>query len=275
MEIQRYDPFCIKDITPSRNSTLVNFANVRKTTGVFASPDIYSSASLASQSLSITFSPRHRYSFDPSTLKLLDNEGIEITNPFPSTITRTWPAFGKTGGGKEVFVEMCLSDTIAITGQHQYLDGGLFDLYHQDAILPLAEATLSLISTGAAEFLEGSARVTKNGLPVFKSTIGKDLFSISVGTKETPDGMMLHLWGAKWKDDNHRRLIYCYIEDHFDAWSVGVGELVERFKQSDDPLRNEFINKIKSMVDSLRDGECYFNNWLVHFRRPGILVRLP
>ena len=275
MELQRYSPFCTREIFPSSNSTLVRFPRQIKSEGIFASPSIFSSASFASQYTSISFLPRHRYSFDPSPHNILDNEGNSVLDPFSSEVKRAWPAFGKHGGGQEVFIEMDVNDTIPISGQHQYLDGGFFDLYHQDAILPLAEATLSLISTGAAGFLDGSAGVTKNGLPVFKSTIGEELFSISVGIKETPDGTMLHLWGVKWRDNNHHRFIYCNIEDHFEALSSGSRDLAAKFMNKSDPITTEFVTKIKTMISILESAECYPRNWPVYRFYIGYSVRLP
>lgn len=278
MHLQRYHLWCIKKLTASKSDYIVKF-NGRKNIQspvIFASPLIISNATLASQYLSLTYLPRHRYDFDSSNNKLLDNEGNEITTQNPNDFLRVWPAFGKYGGGIEVLVELNNSKITPLS-DNILLDGGSFDRFHQDAILPMTKQILMSIVDGTREIFENETGIgsVRSGLPIFKWQLNQDNFTISVGYKETPDGMILHIWGTKWRDFNSFRCLCSLLQSEFQAFQIGRSELEKRFKKVKDPLFVEFSNKIKDVVKGLQKCKDPEHPFMRCFEPLECIVRLP
>ncbi len=278
MQLQRYQLWCIKKITASKSDYIVKF-NVggnNQSPVIFASPLIISNATLASQYLSLTYLPRHRYDFDSNNYKLLDNEGNEIITQNPNDFLRVWPAFGKYGGGIEVLVEL-KNSAITPLSDNILLDGGSFDRFHQDAILPMTKQILISIFDGTRVIFENETGIgsVRNGLPIFKWQRNQDNFTISVGYKETPDGMILHIWGTKWRDFNSFRCICCLLQSEFQAFQIGRNELEERFNNVKDPYFVEFSNKIKDVVKGLQKCKDLEHPFMRCSEPPESIVRLP
>jgi hypothetical protein len=278
MQLVRYYQWCIKTITANNYEYIVKFSGTKNIPGkiIFTSPQVIVSAVLASQYLSLTYLPRHRYDFDSKNFKLFDNEGNVINSHNPDAFLRTWPAFGKYGGGIEVLVEL---DDFVVTPSSDdiLLDGGEFDRFHQDSILPMTKQILQLIANRAIDIFKSETGVglVKNGSPVFKWQKNQENFTISVGIKETPDGMILHIWGTKWKDFDSFRCIFCLLEDEFQAKWIGRSELEEIFKNKNGPYFSAFSDKIKDIIIGLQ--KCTEPEY--PYRRcplsPECIVRLP
>ena len=258
MRLQRYYLWCIKEITANNNGHLIKFningSNSLLKSVIFASPLELANVIFVSQYLSLTYLPRHRYGFDSKGFKLFNNEGEEITSQNPNDFLRAWPAFGKYGGGIEVLVELNNSKITPLS-DNILLDGGALDRFHQDAVLPMTKHILESISNGTRALFEGETGIglVKEGLPVFKWQRNEDNFTISVGIKETPDGMILHIWGTKWRDSYSFRHIHCILESEFQTFSIGKLELEKRFKNEHDMYFIEFSRKVKDVIRDLRE----------------------
>ena len=279
MQLMRYYQWCIQKITANNYEYMVKF-NDRKTPPgkiIFTSAQAMQNAVLASQCLSLTYSPRHRYDFDSKDFKLFDNEGNEIYSHNPNDFLRVWPAFGKYGGGIEVLVELN-NNEITPSSDNILLDGGGFDRFHQDAILPLTDQILKLINDEVMaifEIGEGGNGLVKGGLPVFKWKKNADNFTISVGIEETPDGMILHIWGTMWRDFDSLRCICCVLENEFQAFRIGRSELEERFKNANDLIFIDFSSKIKEIINDLlkcKESDHLFMKCIPY---PAYIVRFP
>ena len=255
MQLQRYHSWCIKKLSANDNEYIVKFNKKTQLPRkfIFASPQVMGSAALASQYLSLTYLPRHRYDFDSNDFNLFDNEGNKITSQNSNDFSRVWPAFGKYGGGIEVLVELNDSE-ITLSSDDILLDGGAFDRFHRDAILPMTRQILESIYNETSDIfeIETGFGFIRNGSPILKWQRNEENFTISVGFKETPDGMILHIWGTKWRDFNSFRCIYCLLESEFQAIQIGSSELKERFKNNQDPYFVKFSNKIKDIVKGLQ-----------------------
>ena len=278
MQLQRYHLWCIKKLTANKNEYIVKF-NGRKNLPrqiIFASPLIMANATWVSQYLSLTYLPRHRYGFDSNNFKLFNNEGNEITSQNPNDFLRVWPAFGKYGGGIEVLVELNNSEITPLS-DNILLDGGAFDRFHQDAILPMTMQILESIADGTRVIFENETGVgfVRSGSPIFKWQRNEDNFTISVGFKETPDGMILHIWGTKWRDFNSFRCICCLLQSEFQAFPIGRNELEERFKDKLDPYFVEFSDKIKDVVKGLQKCKEPEYPFMRCSEPPESIVRLP
>ena len=189
---------------------------------------------------------------------------------------RVWPAFGKFGGGTEVLVELNDSEITSLSDDI-LLDGGAFDRFHQDAVLPMTMQILESISNGTRAIFENETGLglVRDGSPVFKWQRNEDNFTISVGIKETPDGMILHIWGTKWRDFNSFRYICCLLESEFQAFSIGRKELEESFKNGNDQYFVEFSNKVKDVVKGLKGCKEPKYPFLRYSVPPESIVRLP
>ena len=258
MQLQRYHSWCINKLTANENKYIVKFNKMTQLPRkfIFTSPQVMGSAFLASQYLSLTYLPKHRYDFDSNGFNLFDNEGNEITSQNPNDFLRVWPAFGKYGGGIEVLVGLNDSE-ITPSSDNILLDGGAFDRFHQDAVLPMTMQILESISNRTRAIFENETGLglVREGSPVFKWQINEDNFTISVGIRETPDGMILHIWGTKWRDFNSFRCICCLMESEFQAFSIGRKELEERFKNINDLYFVKFSNIVKDVVEGLKGCE--------------------
>jgi hypothetical protein len=278
MQLQRYHLWCIKSLIASKNEYIVKFNGKTNSSQwiIFASPLEMANATLVSQYLSLTYLPRHRYGFDSNSFKLLDNEGNEITSQNPYDFLRVWPAFGKYGGGIEVLIELNDSEITPLS-DNILLDGGAIDRFHRDAILPLTMQILESISNGTRTIFEDANGIglVREGLPIFKWQRNEDNFTISVGIKETPDGMILHIWGTKWRDSDSFRHIYCILESEFQAFSIGRVELENRFKNWHDIYFIEFSKKVNDVVKGLRECKGLEHPLLICCVPQGPIFRLP
>lgn len=258
MQLQRYHLWCIKTIIAGKNEYFVKFnkTTVQPKCFFFASTLIITNPSLASQQLSLTYLPRHRYLFESNALQLFNNEGKKIKPQDSEDFLRVWPAFGKYGGGFEVLVETKNSE-ITPMSDNILIDGGLVDRFHQDAVLPMTEKILQLIYSQVNNIFhqEIGTGLVKEGLPVFKWRMDQNNFTISVGIKETPDGMILHIWGAKWRDFNSFRCVFRNFEDEFQAFLIGRDELENRFKNDQDGYFKNFSKKIEKVITELKECE--------------------
>ena len=278
MQLQRYHSWCINKLTANENKYIVKFNKMTQLPRkfIFTSPQVMGSAFLASQYLSLTYLPKHRYDFDSNGFNLFDNEGNEITSQNPNDFLRVWPAFGKYGGGIEVLVELKKSK-ITLLSDNILLDGGAFDRFHQDAILPMTMQILESIAVGTRDIFENETRIgsVRSGLPIFKWQRNQDNFTISVGYKETPDGMILHIWGTKWRDFNSFRCICCLLQSEFQAFQIGWNELGKRFNDKQDPYFVEFSDKIKDVVKGLQKCKDPEHQFMRYTEPPESIVRLP
>lgn len=266
MQLYRYHPWCIQKLVFTNHSYFVRFNSHRPETMkevIFVSTQSFQSASFASNYLSLTYKPRHRYSFDSDVFALTDNEGNSVDDRLNRNYTRSWPAFGKHGGGVELIMESNENEVSIPLTDDLYLDGGSFDQFHQDAILPfnlsamktVAETTAMIFETS----LEGRIGYVKEGSIAFKWKHGERQFTISVGIKEMPDGMILHIWGAKWRDNNTMREIICNVEDELQVIHIGKESLRSEFDSNLGTHFTEFTEKIKKVAHSLLKSEnCDF-----------------
>ncbi|MHB8562113.1 MAG: hypothetical protein ACYDAP_13330 [Thermoplasmataceae archaeon] len=174
-------------------------------------------------------------------------------------LTRAWPAFGKCGGVTEAILKRGPKNKISALTEDLYLDGGSFDGFHQDAILPLTFSTLKRVADGATQVFENvkneALGSVKDGSIVFKWRQKQRFFTISVGIKETPDGMILHLWGAEWIDKGSWRIIICALEDELQTVNIGKEELHREFDISSGPHFDEFSIKVRMMASALSKSE--------------------
>jgi hypothetical protein len=266
MQLYRYNPWCVKNLklTPYhcfvkfKNSTFRSHQNF-----IYVSTQIFSSALLASNYLSLTYNPRHRYGFDSGAFTLTDNEGNLIDNRLNTSYTRSWPAFGKHGGGIELMLESNKNEASVSLIDNFYLDGGSFDLFHQDAILPLTLSSIKLVAEKTTRIfentIENSIGSVKEGSMVFKWEKNKRQFTISVGITEKPEGMILHIWGVEWRDNNRFREILCNIEDELQVINKGKEELCSEFDSNSGIHFTEFSQKINKIANILLENDkCYF-----------------
>jgi hypothetical protein len=278
MQLQRYYLWCIKEITANNNGYLIKFYGPTNSlkSFIFASPLVITNANLVSQHLSLTYLPRHRYGFDSKNFRLFDNEGNEITSQNPNDFLRVWPAFGKYGGGIEVLVEL-KSSVITPMSDNILLDGGAVDRFHQDAVLPMTKQILESIYNGTRDLFEGETGIglVREGLPVFQWQRSQDNFTISVGIKETPDGMILHIWGTKWRDFPPFRCICCILESEFQALLIGREELEKSFNDKQNNYFTEFSHTVKEVIRKLKECEEPEYPFLRCCMYPEYIFRLP
>ncbi|MHB8360608.1 MAG: hypothetical protein ACYDAO_10270 [Thermoplasmataceae archaeon] len=264
MKLYRYYPYCVKKLRFSKLSYFVRFNGARvasKKNVLFVSSQKFQSSSVASQFLSLTYKPRHVYSFDSDPHFLKDNEGNDVDISTNTILTRAWPAFGKCGGGAEAILECDSKNEISALTDDLYIDGGSFDRFHLDAILPLTFSTLKMVADGTAQVFdnvkEAALGSVKEGSLVFKWQQNQRFFTISVGIKETPDGMILHLWGAEWRDNGSWRIIICALEDELQTVNIGKEELQGEFDSSKGSHFDEFSIKVRMMADALsKSKQC-------------------
>lgn len=279
MRLYRYQPWCISRLTASQYEHIVKFNGStlsQKGPIIFASAQVMGNATWASQYLSLTYLPRHIYGFNSNNYQLTDNEGNVITSENPSKFSRAWPAFGKYGGGMEILIETGNSEITGLS-HDTFLDGGTFDRFHQDAILPLTKQILESIAKGTRSIFENETGVglVKSGSPVFKWGKNKDNFTISIGIKETPDGTVLHIWGTKWRDGDSLRYICCLLEGEFQANLIGRKDLEERFENGSDPYFKEFSDKVRDIIRGLQGCEHQEFFYIDYTMPLGSIVRLP
>ncbi|MCL4345273.1 MAG: hypothetical protein M1375_02415 [Candidatus Thermoplasmatota archaeon] len=102
-----------------------------------------------------------------------------------------------------------------------------------------------------------------------------DNFTISVGIKETPDGMILHMWGTMWRDFDSFRCICCVLENEFQAFRIRRRELEERFKNQNDPYLKDFSSKIKDIAKDLLKCKELEHPFMRCSLLPEYIVRFP
>ena len=266
MTIYRYAPFNLAKLIASRTSYIVKFKNknphvnskIKKV--VFVSSSSFQSAREASDCLSLTYQPRHRYLVPTGSFRLRNNEGedVESEDSADTLATRAWPAFGKAGGGIEYILTPTSNATVDLcTPSYKYMDGGTFDHFHNDAVAPLNDAALKLIAEGVSlvdGYDEGIGAI-KNSLPIFKYKLAENCYTISIGYKETPDGFILHIWGSKWKDcgKEKQRLIFCTMENELHYYSKGKDELAVELTHTKSMSFKELRNIVKELAEQMKN----------------------
>lgn len=213
---------------------------------VFLTPDGGAIADECHEQLSITYAPGYRYTLDfnnqlfknASIFDMKDNRGQQINNAEAiQSAPRVWPAFGLTGGRREiigVLKDKC--DPVNFKDELVLTDGGAPTLWYQDDVVGdfvknLADGLCrAAVSVPGIDIDRNNTLILNkgNGLSLsfkFRDLMGS-LSSAYVGTKmkvEECNGsgndikiiLTVRFWLAIWHDDTkigERRLLDNFIE---------------------------------------------------------------
>lgn len=192
---------------------------------LYATTEDYCNSDLANQMLSLTYFPKYNSTIEIENVNDRKTDFMMVTNHLSylgidnlPNAPRVWPAFGKTGGSREVIIKTKIDGNTPMLDVCTVKDlpnGGATELWHQDTVYNydtvlaqrIAEGIIDAFNHSEEDFLgrENPGLIVK-GTPsgvVFNAPLRKSEknLTISIAWKNLDAQPEFKFWACLWRDD--------------------------------------------------------------------------
>jgi hypothetical protein len=207
----------------SPKSTILKFTrtnlNRPPKEALYTTTQSFYDSDIASQMLSVTYYPKYDTIIDTNKITnfdMVDNQNKPLSETSRTeSITKVWPAFGKTGGSHECLI--IAPDEIKAT-VIELANGGAPDRWHQDSVENYNPEMVELIATGIIDALDTTdvgfrsaegenyfVKAVGNGVATNSSLKGKNV-TLSAAWKKLTSIPEFKFWACLWNDNDKRSI---------------------------------------------------------------------
>ena len=200
--------------------------------------------SIAQDKLALTYTPPNVFSYDPSLNDhFINNLGQTIVLTSPSTVLRSWPSFGYSGGAYELLLQCDKNSKINLKYLGILLNGGRLDPFRMDFVtLPIQNLNVLILSISQifsevyvgqnVEDDENNVMVKlQSGQFVFKFKLRQTDVSLSISYFLARNSeVVVRINGVAWSDDlfNSTREILVDVNHYFILTNIARVEDISR-----------------------------------------------